>query len=116
MVTDTMVAEKVMGWHLDNPTVLPQEWCDKYGFPADIGYPWTPTTDISQAFQVVERMRELGFYFMLTEMDEWHAYFRKCEMGEDGKPWLVPSEQYHGNADTPALAICEAALAAIKEA
>ena len=39
--------------------------------------PWTPLTDMNQCFMVVERMRELGFYLLLTNgVSKFCASFR----------------------------------------
>lgn len=68
---------------------------------------WHPTRDITQAFDVVEKMREKGWSFELGDNHhegKWYAIFE------------IPmtDNQHYGFADTPALAICEAAKKAVE--
>lgn len=65
---------------------------------------WSPTTNLAQAFMVVEAMREKGWMFKLTSdvytKKKWWAIFF-------GKGLI------NGEADTPAAAICHAAAKAL---
>lgn len=104
---DRMVAEKVMGWQLAEAwTPGSQEpwWRKADGWMV----PLPPfTTDIAAAWQVVERMRELGWYYGVSgsiSIGEI-AMFRVL-----GDAALVRS----GTASTAPEAICRAALAALE--
>jgi hypothetical protein len=110
---DALVAEKVMGVKVDCPTCM----------VAELGCIGTPTypacyegkgkchysSDISAAFQVVEKMRERGI--MLTLMN-WHYYGRNYWTAKfrnsdaDNKEW-------EGEGDTAPSAISLAALLAL---
>ena len=100
------LAINVMGWEYHvNPS-----GCDYYtlmGVTMGNVVTWKPNEDISQAFMVVEKMREKGFQLMLSdnEPDEgWLAVF-------DHSPW----QEWKATADTPAMAICLAVQKAVKE-
>ena len=108
-ITDAMVAEKVMGWlpHFRNSAFYVKaefagKICDRIEKSV---LDWHPTTDISQAFRVVERMRNvLGDKFLFTLFSH-----------KDGYGCTFSDGAYDVIADTPAMAICEASLAAIKQ-
>ena len=103
---DTLVAERVMGWKLKS-----HKWIDgetRLGdFPEDKKETGTSyrrvlkyTTDISAAWEVVEKMNSEGFAFYIL----WTT----------GIPWAMfdkdSSMEYSAEADTAPLAICRAAL------
>jgi len=113
MDLDRWIAENVMGWYFRGTyyktspeSKFIEQWTDH----------WHPTTDIAQAFEVVEKMRENDFWFSLSykterindrthELDPgWYARFR-CVSGGARKDG-------YADAETPALAICKAAKAA----
>ncbi len=115
---DKQIAEKVMGWEALEP---PGFWWDetnhKFEKPVckDGENPlnaWRPSTNIAHAFEVVGKMagNKKGYYFRLEWFSgnlvrEWTAEFNS-----------VSRELYNlASADTPAMAICLAALKA-KEA
>jgi hypothetical protein len=96
---DVLVAEKVMGWTNLRTTKAGM----RRGTPAEyphIGHEVPPySTDMSAAWEVVEKMREReGYAGVESNHDLWEA-----SMG----PWYVAT------AETAPLAICRAALAAI---
>ncbi len=106
-----VLAEKVMGWrkglrmtvkYITND--LPAyDWVDSEGkkrVPVNL---FVPLTDISQAFQVVDRMRELGFTMKMTHHSKDTAV---CFFADTGIP------AGFGREDTPAMAICKAAYEA----
>ena len=64
---------------------------------------WTPDTDLNQAFQVVERMREKGWFIMLHN-DTGNAGYR-AEFDKHGM------KKGYGRTDNPCLAILLAARA-----
>lgn len=116
---DALIAEKVMGWsdvRQGHYRGSPESW---YGRPPEIpGWespqnkekgisilPWY-SRDIDAAWQVVERMRDLGWWYTLTDVccsGQHQVEFRRT--GERG----VHHFQYVF-ADTVPVAICQAAL------
>ena len=128
---DALVAEKVMGWipswgnwwmagygemncSLDKAT----EW----SFEAEKGveyrgkkyqsiplHRWCPSTDISAAWEIVEKMREVGYFIRLADQDEFiRARFYNPNFLPDEKSlWIV--------AETVPEAICKAALLAMED-
>ena len=112
---NALVAEKVMGWTrcsnedcqgCDHPIYLTggrwivrvpgRDWDDD-------DYIFAPSTGISAAWMVVEKMREMGFMFRLQSFDTVGAEFQQ--------PWgfFVSS-----SATTAPPAICKAALKAVE--
>lgn len=71
------------------------------------------STDISAAWEVVEKLRSdrLWFTMMQDNTDIWDV---KLWRGES-KGWF-PTVEYYGNAPTAPLAICRAALKAVDHA
>ncbi len=110
---DSEIAERVMGWKQAADNLWPGRlwWVDNQGthlFYAD-GNAWTPTTGIAQAWQVVERVRTLGWEFSITTrlrfQEGWHALF-----------WKQNFERYdeaRAEAATAPLAIVLASLKAV---
>ena len=112
------IAEKVMQWH----TIMEPQWpylnkdgnyigFSKYGKNA-----WRPSADPTQAFMVVERMRELGWEFQLNIGDGYEASFWKewTELLPTGLEATITSKNFEGVSDIPAEAICQAALKAME--
>ena len=86
---DALVAEKVMGW-------VPGA-----GFANDTY--WSFSTDIAAAWQVIEKMLNDGYGTSIADGPHgWSVAFGSTE-----KPFA------DADGDTPALAICRAALAAL---
>lgn len=102
---DRLIAEKVMGWHARGFDGKWHDWYDGYEFV--IGWSrWHPSSCIFQAWQVVERLRDLGHFLNVCQRQT------VC--------W-AEIETYDGDlidrfkADTAPLAICLAALRAVGE-
>jgi hypothetical protein len=95
MGIDREIAERVMCW--DVPPV-----CWNYGN-------WRPSENISQAFEVVEKMRELEYMFNVNSCDfdemRWFAQFETPDYEKGGQAFT----------ETLPLAICKAALRAMEE-
>lgn len=101
---DAAIAEKVMGWRLEDIK-------DSIGLPFfvwDTGLSqdeWRPTTDIAQAFQVLEHLRAKG-----------HSYFirgfpSRCNVKiNEHSQWIHEGDE---QVQTMPEAICRAALAAL---
>lgn len=107
MNIDREIAEKIMGWKSYH-SKYGEEWCEPdseipiVGIVTTLARDWHPSTDIAQAFQVVGKMRERGFYFfMQTNTDDISAHFEIYEPDQKAGS---------GDAYTPAEAICLAAL------
>lgn len=116
---DALVAEKVMGWvwwhntDADLTILVPsdQSWPDKWHFasgagnctkPADHGAPHY-STDIADAWEVVERLRERGYYLELRGWVQVND-FMACFIMPGGKEYCITD-------NTAPLALCRAALA-----
>lgn len=82
---------------------------------------WTPDTDISQAFEVVEKMQELGYEgkieFDPPQYERTESYYCKFELhkiDEDHVIYGINDPEFEAFADTPAMAICLAALKCVE--
>jgi len=111
MNIDREIAEKVMGY-CERPVHGIGWWHqaeENRWFVAQ--YLWHPSTDIAQAFEVVEKLlkhpdNKMGC-FHLEHLNEGNGWSVSCcyDLGE-WKDWI--------HADTPAMAICLAALKAME--
>jgi len=115
---DALVAEKVMGWTVCRDascggceaTVLLMEdgWrvrapLDQGGWP--LGW-WTPSTDIAAAWEVVEKLRVLGFNVSVSCAHGMRTW--------DVRGWKADNTgRFIAHAETAPLAICLAALDAL---
>jgi hypothetical protein len=108
---DKAVAELVMGWHRSRDNMdLNDVWRNEHGEYARNGYlspsimgDWSPTTNIADAWEVVEK---IPLPFCLTQSaikDGWCAEF----LPDDS------NETINCVANTAQLAICRAALLAV---
>jgi len=107
---DQWLAENVMGWRFRKR--IPHVFGAPPAYVIDIGTEeqdfvmyvedWTPTRNIAQAFEVVEKMEKNGFCFELSDspFQTWDAIF---EFQLNKKEFAI------GAIETPALAICLAA-------
>lgn len=107
---DAQIAEKVMGW-LPIPDGMqhgrPQQvFRDPQGGDRtlDCGCveDFNPSTDISAAMEVVEKMRELEYFPKLWAAQMWNVEF-----------WTDEKFIASANEDSLPRAICQAALAAV---
>lgn len=135
---DRLVAEKVMGWTAAPESVAtcgawPNCWTvSKHGH---IRNNWFPSTNIDHAWEVVERIRGLSSFKPLLTSAEFDAL---PDDQQEGGNWVYPwvdvcalldgdgfeCSIYHGagteqtlgesHADTAPLAICRAALKAVR--
>ncbi len=111
---DALVAEKVMGWTFyrqrlhPNHTFLTQTWRTEHG--SIMPSMWTPTTEIAQAWEVVERMVKLGWnvrimnYGIAPELPDCEPW--RCDFIRVGALSIKA-------ASALPLAICLAALKAV---
>jgi hypothetical protein len=112
---DARIAVEVMGW-----TKLPGDWREPIWVPP--GYPdcidsiassdFCPSTSIADAWQVVEKMRSLGFGCHITAVSDlsrtrhfWAVDFNNPHAGQGG---------HEHDTESAPLAICLAALASVK--
>lgn len=112
---DTLVAEKVMGWkschdhmgneqwdtglHIRNIPENPTMKVFRYG-PS----PWSPSTDIASAWEVVEKLKQE------------HGYSVSVNCAGVVAPWGCEINNKFVWESTVPLAICCAALAAVEQA
>ena len=98
MNIDREIAEKVMGWGA---------WVCETIYNG--GVPWHPSTDIKQAFEVVEKMGESNFTFSFWNSDFIKGTYHCSFWSKDG------CEISRTSSTNPAMAICLAALKAVEE-
>ncbi|WP_199614694.1 BC1872 family protein [Paenibacillus alkalitolerans] len=102
---NTLIAEKVMGWKIqsydDLPDVTPEpDWVSENVVFCSMSE-WEPSTDISAAWEVLEKSRKSGEVSMWTDKNGKWA----CEIGY----WI------YDDCDNVPEAICKAALLAVME-
>lgn len=119
-----LIAEEIFGWEyrhdeITDPIpsyyqftrIFQDEGLSK-GVFCNFAPSWQPSVKIREAFMVVEKMRKKGFAFEMY----WHT--NRCgEPRPQALFYFVPDnalEYYYAVADTPAMAICLAALKAIR--
>jgi len=104
---DRAVAEKVMGMGNGKSYVIIPDYAGNPTVTSDTGdymIEWNPSTDISAAWEVVEKMQESGWMSIICTAPEGHAAaFTRSHS-------LKGNEPYQKNA---AKAICLAALKAV---
>lgn len=117
---DRFLAEKVIGWEYQPSSFGGEPMSGYYKNDTSVimyETQWSPTTDISQAFQVVEQMRENDFWFSMVYKDcafvgsrdpGYYVVFR-CVRGGDHRG------EHDGADKNPAMAICLAAREALNE-
>lgn len=76
---------------------------------ADDGYLWTPSENLMDAWDLVEKLRTLGFHVRLEYQDNARATFFSRRMTEYGP------EPTGASAKNIPLAICRAALLTVTE-
>jgi alkyl hydroperoxide reductase subunit AhpC len=95
---DALIAERVMGWKVvysDEPVVV------SASFPYP--FPFNPSTDISDAWQVVEKLQSLGMtVHIIASKDGWYSV----------DVWVDGTLLYTSDAETAPLAIVKASLKA----
>ena len=102
---DKRIATDVMGW--EKRPVYGVGWWkrDKENRWKAIGYHFKPSTNIAHALEVAEKMKEHKQYLYLVDSsgDYWNAEF-----------FNATGKNYSCKANTPSMAICLAALEAVK--
>lgn len=130
---DRLVAEKVMEWvHCATAgwwnQIIPHRRDGRYQTGKVIQAPgnedipvWSPSSNISHAWEVSEKMRADGYTCFKLEcpgFDNWLASFI-CSLGPC-KRHGTTTDNHHGSYDVEAMtacrAICEAALKAVDDA
>lgn len=114
---DRLMAEKCMGWrvHFRNTAhyVLAAQHGTTYDAPQAGVRGWHPSQNIAQAFMCVEAMREKSLWLVLVyeagKHPQWKACFNFGGMSVGGRMRGLVF------VATPALAICRAAEAALKD-
>lgn len=106
---DALVAEKVMGWKRhDLGPINGVRWVNKDGRIIDTEHPFTYSTDIAAAWEVVEKMEKDGWqasgHMSATETGYWNFQFTK----------INEQKQFYALTKTVPYAICLAALKAIE--
>ena len=110
---DALVAEKVMGWKEEFDGLNMRWTLDGERWAGDSGYVngWSPSTRISHAWQVVEKMLPaIGHIYPAVDL-ETGELLHWCAVVETGD-----TSRQGVTADTAPRAICLAALKAVGEA
>ncbi|MBU2249436.1 MAG: hypothetical protein KKD77_22000 [Gammaproteobacteria bacterium] len=103
MSIDRELAEKVMGWHEEMYSWRQRGWFDDENIWQVNVVDWHPSTDISQAFQVVEKMGDGVWWLNIKKSsDGYYVEIRKNRAVASG--WA--------ESDTLEMAICLAVLEA----
>lgn len=108
---DALVAEKVMEWmwYDGRGTGGPSYWQDKDGEYSWCAY-WNPSTEIADAWEVVEALRDKGFIVNILIDSPENSTLVSCSLH---KPDLYETMIVEQIAETAPLAICRAALKAV---
>ena len=116
---DREIAIEIMNWKIrkNNTDTFQEFWYyiptnePSGGVFCEYVKDWRPTENIAQAFEVVEKMHQKGFYlklrgpFINPDDWEWYCYFELHTTTDTHPLWV-------GRAETPTMAICLAALKA----
>jgi hypothetical protein len=120
---DALVAEKVMGWRLEERGYVATFWVDENGKvkraaePCSIDFcsceVFSPSTDISDAWKVVEKLGIIpnSFYIGYKTDKNGKKIYRAFFQKENPITTLIYT--YEADAETAPLAICLAALKAV---
>ena len=109
---DRAIAEEVMGWksEIDPTGGVPYEiWTSPDGSVVKVADDWVPSEFMNDAFSVVEKMKKKGWGFVLSTHDDDGRY---CAMFNSVKPHVEVEHSHKSSA----IAICLAALEAVREA
>jgi hypothetical protein len=115
---DALVAEKVMGWTVDPIYRMYTGSVVRHAAGHNLETRFNPSTDITAAWEVVEKMRALGLWVEINLGYEFDGPSIDCIIGEYGAAGGIIEGLRHGEkqwseeADTAPLAICLAALKA----
>ena len=98
---DELIATEVMGW--EKREAYFQMYKNEYWFDGNeriiVAVFWHPSTNIAHAWQVVEKMRDKGYVFIIQNpVLNWH-----CEIG-------INNIWFEAEDHETSLAICKAAL------
>ena len=119
---DKWIAENVMGWKLKKQVALtPRDdwyWVDSKEEFKISNYDWHPTESISDAFQVVEKMVEKGYYTEI-DIDGPNTIFccfvaGNLNVKKDGIKKTMEEKVHSAINSSASLAICFAAKKAIE--
>ena len=108
---DALIAVKVMGW---KGVIVCEIGCCVYSsktcFPGE-RRSWSPSTDITAAWEVVEKMIEQNYVVSLTGLTDYNCQF---EEDFDVADYPSPGPMFgEATAKTAPMAICLAALQAV---
>ena len=118
---DALIAEKVMGWAATHEDELyiwfndgvpgpPKRFCSDIDYYRENPFFWSPSTQIADAWLVVEKLREMGAWISLGAKDgafNWDFRGIIREEQDDERRFIA-------HAATAPLAICLAALKAVE--
>lgn len=111
---DAALAERIMGWSVDQEGKKAEWWTDAEGKRVRLREGWCPSSEIGDAWSIHDRLSELGWSLTLiapggalgpnylSDRDPWEAILFRTERNREVK----------AEADSAPLAISRAALAA----
>ncbi len=107
---DALVAEKVMGWHVEivqypHATADFPNYVGRDGIGRCLPSQWNPSTEIASAWLVVEKLSESSIMLSVS----WHAGHWWCVIYPEQEP--LTEGPY---SETAPLAICRAALLSVQ--
>jgi hypothetical protein len=104
---DALVAEKVMGWdiHFKDPELRggKEHWRDHERSTNWLPEQWCPSSDISAAWEVLEKVQDVG------SLERFGGFGWRCEVHSVSPNFVDCAAE----GDTAPLAICRAALKAV---
>lgn len=115
---DAEVAEQVMGWYVEYHAEDEEWWTDEDGNRLRRQEEWSPSSDISNAREVREKLREQGWDLSIESRVAVVSEAKHAS----GPPWeasfIHPDGKLEarGRGDTAPEAICRAALRVVGEA
>lgn len=107
---DVLVAEKVMGWQKSNPGYERTFWIDSRGVWMHFIDSWSPSTDISAAWDVVVKMENDDYWWTAEDViPNSDPVVYSCTFSKKGKYYTA-----EWDFSMP-LAICHAVLLTVME-
>lgn len=93
-------------WEIDKEIAVKIIGISEASLEAMPRYAWMYTKGLNCAWEVVDKMREKGYWFSIQHEQLIGPVWKAC-FSKDGQGW-------YGRENTPALAICKASLSALE--
>ena len=113
---DILVATKVMGWRDKGNGTFTND-ADRQ-WSVDASHIPKFSTNIAQAWRVVEKMRDWSPLVNMIKPDMWHCCLTPpgtpMDIFDTDEGWIQKGKRFHAEAPTAELAICLATLATVQ--